>query len=886
LTGLLLSVAAAGLIGCGDSSVECGEGTELDDDGFCVPTGEPVMCTDGTMLDETTNSCVIDPASCQGGTVLIGDACVDPTSGLTADVSEAVEPNGFGIGGEDSDTPAGEFQLKPVGQKVILKGNINPQADRDEDGAKESDFDSYLFEATDPTLLEISVDGVGGAAGGFVIFGAIDGLEGWQRFGVNLTGDTSKRQVYLPAAGIYLLAIADTRSLVLGEPTGDPDNSYYVTVEQKAVPTATTLTFTNGDVNHFGRITDGEVDFVTAPLDLGFHSVDLTSYDEDFSGSLIAMQGQRIRAISDEDHSTSGDAPASAFYGGVPAGATSTFVIDHVINTSSAAVDYRLHIKTRGAAALSTNGMGVMQTNKNPAATTLDDYTYWFFDTNNTNQLNGFDLTWNVPFTGLMVDEDGLIVARFTNLAAGTRFLSYKGLIRTNAPGRYYFIGYAPAPSTNTTMITATSTITEVTPTALAYEQALTAVAPNATNGNAFTYMPGDEPWQQIVGSADAASGGASIRVFNPANSYGRMGTYVTQNDAGVTTTVTGTDATPLVFFTAAASATNDRGLITPGLPDTVLITAQTAAGAGTFDLSTEKHDYNDEGDHAPPFNTSHAAQDLTTTGFQDYLLKTTPGAVVTITATPDLAEDLVILQLDTPEAVVDFADSGLSGDAETLEVVADSRGYVAFSVFEYDGLPGSFEIEIDVAAAPVPYYVIADSTTAWVNVCNAAGATDITPATTDDALTATVTLPADFTFFAGAQTQAKISTNGWLSFDTALTGSFAFADPFPTNTTPNGLISPYWDDLVNVRICTNTVGTKFYVQWRGTVYGTSDTVATQLILDAADDSIEFVYAPYHRADGAFAAAGVESSTGSQGTQLFYDEDLDLAGKSKKLTHP
>lgn len=892
LSGLLLGVAVA-LVGCGDNSVECGEGTAVNDDGFCVPTGGgTVNCTDGTMLDEETNSCVIDPDACQDGTVLIGEECVDPTAGLTVDVTEAAEPNGFDVGGEASVDPAGEFELKPIGQKVVLQGNLNPHADRDEDGAKESDFDTYLFQTEDPTLVEISVDGVGGAAGGFVIFGAVDGLDNWRRFGVNLTGDTSKRQVYLPGGGIYLLAIADTRSLVLGEAAGDPNNKYYVTVEKKAIPTATALTLTNGDVNHNGKITDGEVDFVTAPMDLGINSVDLQSFDSDFSGSLIVTTGLRIRSVTDESHSTSGDTPARANFGGVLAGQTTTFIVDHVINTSSAAVDYRLHVRTRGASALSTTGTAVSQGNKlpGPAGVTIDDVTYWYFDTNATNQLTGFNLAWNVQVTGAVYDENFVRVAAFTNFSATTRFNAYKGLLRTGAPGRFYFMVYAPAPSTAATTITATSTINAVTAAALSFGDTVTDAAPNATNGNAYTYARGGEAWQDIHAGADTASAGAQVRVFHPLAAFGRLGSYQTLTQAGAATNVTATDSTPLVFFGAAANNTNFRGLITPGLPDNLLIVASTAAGAGTYDLSTVAHDYNDEGNHAPPFAVSHAAQDLENALWQDYLIKTTPGSVVTITATPVNADgDLVIIQLDTPEAVVNGVDDNGDGAAETLEVTADSRGFVAFSVYDYFDTPGTFDIDIDVATPTPGYYTAATSATPWVNVCNAAGSVDVTPASTDDAVTAAITLPTGFDFFASPATAIKISTNGWLTFDTTVTDSAAFADPFPTDElssgNPDGLVSPYWDDLVNVRICTQTVGTKFYVQWRGTVYGSSDTVATQAILDTADDSIEFVYAPYFGADGSFASAGVESLSGSQGTSLFYDEPVELAGTSKKLTH-
>ena len=73
--------------------IVCGAGT-TDMGGLCVP-GATAVCGDGTKLDH--GQCVIDPASCQAGTVLIADRCVDPGNGQVIDLEESSEPNGMGI---------------------------------------------------------------------------------------------------------------------------------------------------------------------------------------------------------------------------------------------------------------------------------------------------------------------------------------------------------------------------------------------------------------------------------------------------------------------------------------------------------------------------------------------------------------------------------------------------------------------------------------------------------------------------------------------------------------------------------------------------------------------------------------------------------------------
>lgn len=887
-----MAFAASALIGCGDSSVECGEGTTENDDGFCVPTGgDPVTCTDGTMLDQATNTCVIDPASCQDGTVLIGNACVDPTAGLTVDTTEAAEPNGFGVGGESSADPAGEFQLKPIGQKVVLQGNLTPRPDRNEDGQLEGDLDTYLFETDGATLVDISVDGVGGAAGGFVMFGAIDGLETWVRFGVNLTGDTSKRQVFLPSAGVYLLAIADTRTLVLAEAAGDAQNKYFVSIEKKAIPTATNLTFTNGDAVAFGTVDNNEVEFYTGAWGEGINSADLQSFDPDFDASLVLTIGAAVRSVTTETHSPggAGDAPATARFG-VATGQSAILVVDHRINTGHTSAQYRLHARTRAGKALKTDGTTETQNNINPAVSNLDGHTFWYFDVNSTDALTGFNLSWNTPVIGVLTDDLGNTVSTFTSLTSLTnRWSGYKGLIRTRAPGRYYFEVFAPAILAGAPIV-ATSTIAPVTSATLTFNTPVTDVAVNAFNGNPYTYGTGGTPWQLISFGADTATTGATLRVFNPLTAVGRLGALTTVNASG--TQATSQPSGSLLTLPTAANASIDQGYVMLGLPENVLMVASATAATGTFDLGTAARVFTDEGNHAGPYTVTHTAVASAADSDQRYLLRTPPGHKITITVTPNVDVDPEITALNDDESPFDGADSGFEGDPETFEFTMDNVGYLAFNVHNYFD-DGTYDITITVTAPAPLFYTAAASTTLWTNVCTATGSTDVPLTNRDDSLTNVIVLPTPFTFYGVAKTSIRISTNGWFTFDTAATDSQNLPAPFPSDTDlfgdpdTNDKIAPYWDDLINVRLCTATSGTKFIIQWRGTPFGATDEIAMQAILDTSDGSIEFVYAPYMESDGTFQSAGVENADASQGTSVFFFENdpIDLAGTSVKLTH-
>ncbi|HEY0985732.1 MAG TPA: hypothetical protein VGD80_01720 [Kofleriaceae bacterium] len=293
-TACVALAALAASAACGDGSRQCGAGT-MEIDGVCVPSSM-ITCGDGTKLDNA--QCVVDPESCQAGTVLIGHHCVDPTSTLVVDLEESAEPNGGGIalGVEASPLPAGTITLKAPGVPYVIHGRLTPFRDADGDGQLDPDFDTYLITVTAPTLLAISVDGTGGAQGAFYAIGDARGpVPAYERYGLNLTGDTSQRRLFLPAAGLYRLAITDTRSLAVGKNRPRPAGSggaagsaaaeYYasITVEPMPAPTAIAISETTGTGTAQGALATDEVELFTARLGGGVNDI-----REDIPGAAAA----------------------------------------------------------------------------------------------------------------------------------------------------------------------------------------------------------------------------------------------------------------------------------------------------------------------------------------------------------------------------------------------------------------------------------------------------------------------------------------------------------------------------------------------------------------------------------------------------------------------
>ena len=320
---------------------QCGPGTTDDGTGTCVPDGS-IICTDGTMFDPAIGECVIDPGDCQDGTVLIGNQCVDPSKGLVADLEEATEPNGVGVLGEASQTPAGTISLKAIGTQpgFVIHGKLAPFRDLNGDGQPDPDVDTYLVTVTAPTLLHITVDGLHGVTGGFLAgvtgLAVSDPLRFYARLGLNVTGDTSRRQVFLPRAGTYTIAITDTRTLLLVG--GAPSGEYYATIDQIAMPTATALTGTSPLIKT--GTTTGDIQAYSFTPGTGTNDIQLAMPSPQAQASAVALVGGAFRAFNDE----SGPNPAHVQLTGLTASQTVTVIVDDVLNYALAPVAFTLTV--------------------------------------------------------------------------------------------------------------------------------------------------------------------------------------------------------------------------------------------------------------------------------------------------------------------------------------------------------------------------------------------------------------------------------------------------------------------------------------------------------------------------------------------------------------
>lgn len=362
---LLAAISLGCAIGCGDNSKECGPGTideagecvpapscgtgtvRDDESGLCVPDGS-IVCSNGTVFDMLTGTCKIDPTSCQNGTVLINNACVDPTAGLTVDVQEGPEPNGLGIV-ETSTAQAGSITLAPTGTAFVVHGSIAPWRDDDGDGALDPDIDTYVVTVAGPALLRVTADGVHDLTAGFYATAADDAmapLASWRRFGINVAGDTSQRQIYLPGAGTYRLAIGDTRTLheylltgtALAAPTGD----YYVSITELGPPPAQALTVTSSMATVTGT-TDGDtLAFYTLPAGLGVTMGSLDMPSQLVTASLVVVVNDALRALGDETATQ----PARVNVGGGAPGDATLIVVDQLFDMSPSPAAFTLTVST------------------------------------------------------------------------------------------------------------------------------------------------------------------------------------------------------------------------------------------------------------------------------------------------------------------------------------------------------------------------------------------------------------------------------------------------------------------------------------------------------------------------------------------------------------
>ncbi|MBL0047173.1 MAG: T9SS type A sorting domain-containing protein [Bacteroidetes bacterium] len=129
-------------------------------------------------------------------------------------------------------------------------------------------------------------------------------------------------------------------------------------------------------------------------------------------------------------------------------------------------------------------------------------------------------------------------------------------------------------------------------------------------------------------------------------------------------------------------------------------------------------------------------------------------------------------------------------------------------------------------------------------------GASTLHGSNQDDALSAATNIGFSFTFGGVSYTQFKASTNGWLTFNTALTASNSFNDL--TFTVDRPIIAPLWDDLatngsgaVSYKLSGTSPNQILTVEWKQMLWTYSAgtyAINFQVRLFETTNVIEFVY--------------------------------------------
>jgi hypothetical protein len=179
----------------------------------------------------------------------------------------------------------------------------------------------------------------------------------------------------------------------------------------------------------------------------------------------------------------------------------------------------------------------------------------------------------------------------------------------------------------------------------------------------------------------------------------------------------------------------------------------------------------------------------------------------------------------------------------------------------------------------PAGNYRIVEEPFVWTDA--AAGGTRLSLG--DDTAVA-VTLPFTFGFYGQSFTSVKVASNGYLVFGSAAATSYANT-PLPTAAAPNGLVAVYWDDLnpaVEGGVWHRTIGSapnrRFVVSWVGVRhYTAAGPVSFQVVLEEGTGDVVLEYLDTDHAfpglsHGGSASVGVESPSGSLGTQFSYNQ--------------
>jgi hypothetical protein len=802
---------STGDLSCGTGTIQMGDA--------CVPDGS-VICTGNTIFDTDSGTCVVDPdAICEGDLVFVTatSTCVDPDSLLEgmADVLELAEPN---------DPEYNEEGFMP--QEVDIAdgtgtffGCVEP-TDFDDDGVIDADFDFFRIVVDEPTLLNVNVDGIGGANGAVAFLGGNDtdvADAGWQRFMIDLSGDGASGQIFLPDAGTYFILATDGRSLLFGEPAGGPDNCYFVQLEVTDIPTPTPITVgtaqpgTFGDPTFFSlTATEGQLLFTNlAEVDADGEALD----NANLAGSMVNVVDDDFQSLAETDGSGTGGA---AIFG-LRAGEEVLVVVDHVFNLNFGDVDFELTVDDSAAQEMPEDG--TVTFTHDP-----DLFRWVFFEATEGDVVKlSFDHADADDLTGVAVfgpaGSGSPLCAG--DCADGTEYIAIgdSGVHYV----RLYDIDLGPDETTGPTY-DVNFTRVAITPAELTLGTA--GAADLATHDRGFfTVDTTTADWINYTVTALTNLTEVQIDLY-PLGEFGVLDVGLGADDGDF----------------AADGDSPER--IPAGMGAAYLVSVSDADGHDmdeTFSLTVDNVAFTDLGTVDETTPATRTGEALAADGTNRYLVRDdTVGEIVTVALTNvAAANDLVLRDLAIPGATTrTLADDGLDGEGESFVRFVSVDGLVAaFRVNDFAGAAGTYDVT--VSSVPPPYSS-APAVIDLVSVCPSEGGTGVILAMGDDSVSADPTaLPASFAgfeFFGEVVTDFYTSTNGFISFDAPPAGSFLGDD--------GNIVSPFDRDLVPTEVCGFADGDTYTIEYRGATFGGFDPaedIEFQVILHATGE-IDFVY--------------------------------------------
>lgn len=842
---------------CDPDIAECAPGT-VAMGSECVPDGS-MICVDGTTYDADTGTCVITDAACGDGAIFLDGECVPADAALTPDV-DSVEVDDPEFDG----TPV-SFTVPAEGAEVTLGGCIEP-VDLDADGSLDPDVDVFEVSVTDATLLRINADGLGGAAAAFAVFPEEDSaLEdvGWFRVAINLVGDTSARQVYLPAAGTYTVQVFDSRSVALeslaagsfgfARAVGTADTCYFVTVETLAIPSPTALS----PGERVGMVTENPVFYELTPSARTIYRSDLTD------DGPITFMGQTM-TVGDAVSVGQGALASPPVDGGTPV----LLVVDHIVNLSLDPVQYTLEVSELPEIPVGGMMTFTHDSTDDPGVfvgfeATAGDVVHFSFD----SFAQPVEIGVFGPELGNGIAPCGVASGRpeaeTTCEAWYVVRQSGSQMVRVWNPGstdgatydvRFDIQVHTPVDLPLGTPATVTFTD----------ERAFARVDLTSTPWAAFT----------TSGFMGAAFTSVDVDVFGPQT------LVLSTTDSGGTLEATPLRAVPGVVTGFSHIYGPDNG------PDALLQLRDPGGFDGDESLTLEAAAETIVDLTVDPMTPASTTGDTVPAGGSAfYLVRAVAGGTVTFEATGTGGTDPVLHRLDETATQVASDDATGADGVESMDAVAPRGGWLAF---EIEAIGGG-TVDVSVSQTPPPY-TTGPGTTTYTSVCPSEGGAGTVLATFDDGSTfgaldeglsspTTFSTFSGFSFFGDPVTGFVSSTNGWITFDTGYGGMAIWDnDPLGTAAAPNDLVAAHWDDLVLDRTCVLDEASRYVIEMVGEDFAGTGRVEMQIILHASGD-IEFVYGSNHTLDDEDSTVGLENSDAS----VIIDPDLSIAPSTSIL---